>query len=700
VKLRRHMTSIVFIVAAVAVSVYAYVVDRGKVTDVERQARGAALFPAFRHEEVSRIELTHGEETLVLSRKLDADGGEADWRMEFPVPATVDPAAVQNLLDALDHGNALRRVDGDDKVANPRVRGTVTMGKVTYRFTLGGEAPKPEGAGYLKLEGEGTFVVSRDLTAQLLKGAEAYRERTIVPYLSIALSRLRVGSWTIERTDDISFRFADEPKVRVSREAIDRVWRALGETRADSFLDAEAARRALGEPQVIVVMTPKEPGQPQGELAVGGVCPNHPDDVVVARKTPTPLAACAPKVILEGLTTPRDKLADTRLFAARFDEVEELRLETLPSGAMMEIARKGSGWHARAPEDRELAKDEVEMANGLVTAIAKGEGRPLSVEEASKIAFTPRARATVLRAETGTKEVLELGGAGATGPFWVRRAADGVTLAVDRELSRKLEPHAIVLRGRELWTSPLEGKEVASVGTRCAGVDQELVREDKTFLMRKPAGYPADNGAAIDVFEALARAKVESWVADADDGSFGFADACRISVAVKTDGGVRNEALLLGREGEGGIYAKVDGKPAVFVVQKNLKELAARPLVDRNAFFLDPASVSSVVLRRGATSKTFAHGEGEVAVSLGRLRAEEVTHLGAAKADEGFGAPSLEIQATAQNDAGAKTLRITLGHATLLRDQKVYFARIAGIDATFVIAKERVQPLLDAVELR
>ncbi len=729
--LKRHLTSIVFIAAALLVTVYAYVVDRGKVSDPERNARGAALFPAFRRDEITSIELTRGGETLSLERgaKRGADAGEGadDWRMLSPVQSTADAAAVETLIGALDYGNVIRRAEGQSFDA-PRLRGTITMGKIVYRFALGKEAPVPEGAAYLRLDGEGTFVIGRDLVAALMTASDAYREKTIVPYLSIALRRLEVrgpkDSWAIERTDDVSFKLA-EPNLapgaisRVSRDAIDRVWGALAEMRAEVFIADADAERAVAPAVFTITMTPKDGAQPAGELVVGGACPGHPDDVVVVRRTPSRISACAPKVILEGLGIAKADLLDKHLFAARFDEVEEMSL-ALTNGPKLEMARMGSGWHERSPEDRELAKDEVDMANALVTSIAHSEGRPANATANEDEGFTPNLKVTVVRAESGAREEVQIDtkprsrasskGQSPADEFLVRRAGDGALLVVDRELERKLEPRATALRGRELWAPPLEGKELSGLVTHCAGpggagvADQELSREGQSFVLHKPAGYSADNGAALDLFESIARAKAESWVADTDDGSFGLNAGCRVTVLVGGDGAVRSETLLMGKETENGVFAQVAGRAPVFVVPKAIEDLARRPLIDRNAFFIDPVRLASVTLKRGGATATISRGAaagdaGSEAVysAFARLRAEDVVHLGPALPDEGFGAPSLDVRATLSGDAGAGAVHFIFGRATLQHDQKVYFARIEGTDATFTVAKERIDPLLDAL---
>ncbi|HWL86872.1 MAG TPA: DUF4340 domain-containing protein, partial [Polyangiaceae bacterium] len=171
------------------------------------------------------------------------------------------------------------------------------------------------------------------------------------------------------------------------------------------------------------------------------------------------------------------------------------------------------------------------------------------------------------------------------------------------------------------------------------------------------------------------------------------------------DGGVRTETLLFGKDTENGVFAQVAGRAPVFVVPKALAAMVGRPLVDRNTFFIDPARLVSVTVKRGAATATFARaastdadaGADAIFAAFGRLRAEDVLHLGPARPDEGFATPSLEVRASTTGDAGARTVRFVFGRATLLGDQKVYFARADGTDATFAVAKERLEPLFDAL---
>jgi uncharacterized protein DUF4340 len=704
--MRRHLTPILLVVAALGIGLYAYFVERGSVTDTERAERVDEVFPAYRRDELSRVELARPGETLVLERQLAPDGGDAPWRMTSPrAEDHPDAEAVDQLLRDLEFATWVRKVTGDvPGAAAPRVRGTLVMGRVTYRFTLGDPAPSPTGAGYMSLEGEGAFVVSKDLVRTLIEPADHYRPRNFVPYLSIDLARLEVRDngkqgFAVRRANAVDFVLEAEggqADVRASRVELDKVWGAFAMMRAESFLADADADRLTANAAYTITMTPKDSGEPKGELVVGAACPDDPGDVAVVRKAPTRVCVCAPRGILEGLGTSREALADRHLFSSREDEVAELALDSVPAGARLEIARAGKGWHERSPDDRELDADEAEMASGLVRGLVAIEGDDLRASpEPAGSTFTPRFRATVTRAEGEGQEVVELGAVDASGLVEVRRLADGASLRIPPALARKLEPRAAALRAPALWGADVESAPVTGLSTRCGAVAQDLTHGEGGWTMRAPAGYGADASEALDLTEALLHAKAQAWVADSDDGTFGIEKgACRVAVMLAGDGGERTLGLSFGAEGEGGVYARADGAPAVFVVPKNLRELAETIVIDRSALHVDPEELSSFALVRSGHKVVFPATGGHVALgetienALSELRAVSALHLGKARSDEGLDPPPLELDATLATDAGAVVKRLRFGRTT---DGGRVYARVDGVDATFAVEEKLLE---------
>jgi hypothetical protein len=674
--LRKNFANVALVAAAVVFGLWVWS-TRGSITDTERDMRKNNVFPAFRRDEIAKIEL-HGEKgDVVLER---ADGGDA-WMLASPTERA-DSHAVDGLIGAFEFATRIRSAPDDAPgLGKPRVRGTLSMGRVSYSFVLGDPAPTPPGAAYFRLEGEGASVVSADLAKSLLDDVATYRNRTVVPYLSIELARMEIRDgqgkgFTIERIDDVAFRLPDAG-VRASRDALDTIWLALAEMRASSFLTDEEADRA-SKPELTIKMAPRDGARTPGELTIGGPCPNHADDTVLVRKTPTRTNACVPGGLIARLRASPVDLADRRLFVTRLDEVESIRIAALPSGLAIDLARKGNGWTLRAPETRDLASDEADMATALIGSILHGEGTFAAIPGGT---FTPSSRVTVVRAESHAEEIVESDGK------VLHRLQDVTSSTLAAELARKLKPSLVALRGRAVWSPSVEGQNYAGLALHCDGIDQELGREI-SWSYKIPAGMPADEAAALDVADAIARVKAEAWIAEQDDGSFGFEKkSCSGALTVTSDAGARTVKLSFGRETESGVFAHVEGQAPILVVSRAVRDAMTRLLVDRGALAIDTAKLSSVELRRGGKSVVLSGADAD---ALAQLRADDVVHFGPPIADEGFADPTLEIRAS-----GAKDARIHVGRATLRRDQKMYFARIDGVDATFAVAKERIEPLLD-----
>jgi hypothetical protein len=572
--LRKQATSIVLIVLAAAAIVYAWLWDRGSVTDAERASRSDNVLPAFRRGDVTRIEIVHDAQAIVVEVAL-SDAGERTWLMTSPRREVANVAAVDALLTELASSARVRKVDGPAAgIDSPRARVTIAMGTVTWRIALGDPAPTPEGAAYARVEGEPAVVVRAELVRRLLAGADAYRDRTLSPYASSEIATLAVrgpSAFAVERARSGDFVISGEG-TRASQATLAKVWSALGELRAEQFLSDADGERLVLAPGYTIAMTARD-GR-RGELVIGGACPEHAEDVVVVRRAPGPLvAACAPKGALEGLAVSVDALRDRRLFAAGADEVTELRLV---GARTLDLARAGSGWHLRAPSDRTLVQDEIESVNALVLALTRSEGELVDRAEASKMRVAPSIEVTLMRAERGEERVA-VRARDASGVV-VERVADGAYVRISRATARLLEPRAVAVRARGIWGASLEGSEIKQVSARC-GVASDVVHDGASW---RSGDAGADAAATLDLANAVVRAKADPWIADADDGSFGLDGKCAVAVTVVHDGGTRRLALLLGGDADAnGVFARVDGEAEVFVLPRALRDAARRPLAER-----------------------------------------------------------------------------------------------------------------------
>jgi hypothetical protein len=660
--MRRHATTIGLLVLAVALGIWLWV-DRVNVTSGEKIARDNNVFSAWRRDDLERIEIAHEGETIVLERDPKKDSA---WRLRSPRRERADQAAVERLVTTLEFASRVRKVDQGAELGlgQPRAQGSIVMGGLTFRFVLGAPSPRPEGSSYLRVDDGDPFVVSKELTEALLASSDTLRDRTVVPYLSLDLQRFEVthagGGFALERKDERSFHVGGLGLV-AGRPETDKVWGALAEMRAEAFpKDVD-----VKDPRLTIRMTAKEPGKPPGELAIGGTCPGQPNDVLVLRTQPTRVLACAPKGALDTLLAQKpDDLVDRRPVSFRHDEIEELRLE---GERVIEIARRAAGFHQRAPEDRELNAAEADAANELLVHIE--QSRADRVDRGGG-PFTAIAKARVTAG--GHDETIEVGTLGPPGEgVTLRRVRDDARLFVPRAVARRLLPRLTTLKPRAIVN---ETRRVTRVVLRC-GTAQELVDDGSGFRLVEPTGYEAD-GAILQLIEGILRDKAIAWVADADDGSFGLGEGCKVVLAFED--GNAPITLRFGSEGEGGVYAKLEASPEVLVAPRSLHTLASRIYVSTASLSTDPASVSSVTIQRGASRVR----REPAAVRL--LVADRVANLG--PPDVG----PVEIEVTIAWTDGGPPKRIVCGP---LRGEHRRCAT-GGVKATFDVHRSRFDTLL------
>lgn len=638
---RRHATTIVLGALCVVMTIWLFV-DRNTVGDDERKRREHNVFPAWRRDDLTRIEIVKGLEKLVLVRDAKKD---STWKMTSPREERTDFAAVEKLLMTLEFATVARKAgDGALGFDEPRATGTIEMKGLSLRFVLGGPSPRPEGSSYFRVNDEPPIVVSKELTEVLLASADTYRTRSVVPYLSTEIQKLEVKDvFVLDRVDD---RLFSTGGLLASREEVDKIWNAMAELRAEAFPSDADADRLTAEPALTILMKPKDPGAPVGELRIGGECPGEPNDVVVLRVSPTRLAACAPRGAAETLKEAGASLVMKRPFSFRADEIEELRLERVagegPGPAAIELARKGSGFHEREPVDRELPSEEADAANALVTAIERMAATKVTPRGERPWTPTHRAKVRVADREEVVEVALQEGDA-----VSLRRAKDDAILEVSRANALALVPRETSLKPRTLVS---DARRVTRVVLRC-GVPQELADRGKGFELVEPAGYEADSSIG-QLVDGITRGRVDRWVAD--DGAFGISpEGCRVVLAFED--GNAPVTVRFGAEDHGSTYGKVDGSPHVFSAGAALPSLARSIYVSRASLRVDPSLVASV--RVTSSSGAAVKGPSALRDAIGMFIAERVLSLG----EPEVGTVDLTIDVTVA-DGGAPR-RIVCGPA-------------------------------------
>ncbi|WP_437617119.1 DUF4340 domain-containing protein [Sorangium sp. So ce834] len=773
-RLRRHATTLILVALAAAAAVALFVLDRGAVSTDEAERRKKHLFEAWRPDEITELTVTvappgappAAQQTARLTRGDVDDAGQRPWRVEIDgqrYPA--DEPTVDRLLGTLEFATAERRVSAEasDRAAlgltAPRLTIALSMGPRRERLLLGGGAPTPPGAVYAEVAGRGVFVITKQLAAALDVPPDRFRTRSFVPYLPSELSGLTLegagGSRRFSRAPwgggrGAGFRFAEgSPEgsgVRVSAPALELVLSALGRMQAEAFLSDEEAEQAAasGGPRVTLTLLPSDPSAKPGVIDVGGACPDRPDHVVAVRREPTRAAACVPASALDPLTEEASRFVDLALVAAPLDEVAEVKLSAGEPGApSLELARAGSEWHLRAPEDRPVP---TETGRALVQAILDVRAARLLPAASDPKALglePPRATLRVVSTPAAAGEgepqerieTLEIG-AEQAGVVRVRRLEDGAIAELPAAAAGALLPSAVSLRSMEVFDFAPD--QVSALRIERAGLVQRLRRTGEgAWQLVEPtgAGLAADGGLADELAAQLAGLKAERWVASDAAQGYGLA-APRLVIeaeltAAPEDGGAASGTarVELGAHAGAGSFARAGGGAAVFVAPPSLEAAAGRLLLRRDVFLVAPEDVARVTLTprdgkpvvlegsphgftvAGAADPASATATAaRVRDALADLRAEGAVALGSPERHHGLDPPRLRVaielarpQPAPAGAGGAGAPRssegsftIAIGAGDAFRGTNVFYARRDGVRAVYAIARSRVRPLLEA----
>jgi len=732
---RNHATSLVLVALALGLGGYLLIVDRGKPTSDELDARKANLFPVLRRDELTRISIDRDGRRVSIVRRGSPDASdEMFYFVADGIDEPADQMAVEQLLQAVEFAKRLRKVGpdvdrGQTGLDSPRLRLTIEMGKITYALALGAETRTPRGAAFVDLGGEGVLVASADFVRAVLGPIDAYRSHTVLPYTSSRLAAITLdgagGRRRFVRAAWGGFRLEDGP--RIDQTVFDRMLAAFASISAEHFVADSAADTALAPPEARVTITlePKDASDPTAIIDLGGACPigaepdsaaPNPNLAVAIRRKPTRLSACVPASVLDDLRAPYEAFVDHRVIDARDDEIEEIVLAQ--GDRAIEMARADQGWHLRRPEDRTVTSAE---AAGFVQGILQMRGDLVTTDRKAAGLDPPQGSLVVRthgKGDEGQQEQKVLiGGIVGDHDVVVVREQDGRMLRIPPMQARALVPSIALLRSTTLLDVPASA--VQSVEIRRDGKPWQTVkRSDAGFDLIDPQGFEADGALASDLMASLATLRADRWVADRDDGTFGL-DKPRLEVRfdVMGDAGVQSWRLLVGNELPDGVFARWEPDTGVFVLPRAVEDTLLGLVVDRSAIAPAPAEVRTVTLSAGTRKVTLvASGEqwtpdadagvwiseasaARVQRAIAELRPERAIHTGGPLDAEGFSKPTVEILVRRQPGDGGRLsdVRIRFGRADVWRSMNVFYARREGVDATFVVAASKVQPLIDAL---
>jgi len=732
------------------------VFTRDSATSGELSGRADHLFQVFRPEKVSQISVEAAGRRVVIRKQVllegapgstvpaepetdelradeDAEGETADakpasephaaavWDQVEPLQGTAEVARIDELLRAAHFATFIRKIAPEDVqrgafgLANPKPVLTLTLGTTTYVIRVGGNAPAPRDARYLELSGapaaeSGVFVVSGNTCDGLSVTPDSFVLRQVVPYAGSMLRSLVLEQanrrLALEQAGKGDFRFVDAfGRARVARDAMDRLLLGLARTQTEPILVLAEAQAALGADATQVTLTPKDPKLPVAKLRFGGACPGFADRTVAIRDEPTPIAGCVPKLGLVELLAAPELLVDRALFRLRADEIEAFSVKGRDRS--LDVVREGHSFKMRAPA---VAAIDEDVGRARAEAISEVRGEWLGSDSAPD---GPPTREIELSsggatdADVTTERVQiweEAGGRGLA-----RRLSDGAWLRLNPTAMRVFAVDSLLVRKRQLLD--LEDAKIQTVTVTWGASVQVLSQPERgQFELTLPSGYKSDGGLAVLLVDTVRGLTAESWIAEQDDGSFGFASQTAEFRVVETTGEI-HEFIVGGRAGMGSFYAKQQNADPIFTLKASAVETLTTWLVDRSGFMLEPSAVDTLSLKspHGAldikrlgselvqVGGDFQLGQAKLSALgdvLSTVRPDAAVAFDANNPRYGFLRPSLDVRIKLTDGS---TVHWQVGLADTFRDTAIFYARVMGQAAVFVIPRQTITRILDAL---
>lgn len=734
------------LVAAALTATGVVVLTSGSVTTAERIARENNVFRSWRPLELEQVRVVRRGEpqapALVLTRR-EGSSDPHDFALGEADPRKADPAAVSELLAALEYATWVRRVEGAEVnrqsmgLDEPLLELRVASHGAEHRLIVGAEAPTPQGARYAELSGPAAGagevgLVSREFVEALEVDHRAFLGGQLLPYARSEVARLELRGTGGERLlvrDARGWRLGGPEGTRAEGSSVDNLFFQMARVTAGRYLDASEARRLLASgPAVEVIQTPSSGTAVRVRL--GGACPGDGDSVVALRETDPEIAACVPATVLPALLTPRKDLVDRTPFPFRPDEVDHVTL--VEGNEVLELVRTGARFDLLRPDPREVELDagndyvqSLVSPAGEVTGAENGAGSPEGLGDPpsppAAMPLPPRGKVTLTGLVDGSDQPVELtvsySGPDERGRYWLWRQDDGAVLTLSAERARAFSTDSGWARSRSLVQ--VDRDQIERVRIEGAGPARVVERTAEGALrLAEPAGFDLDGGLAADWVSTASQLRAVRWL-PAGSNPMAQTGGLRVAITYRDGGDERLFQMRVGERVAGGYRAELlrgtsSGAPragAGFVLPaETLRAFATLP-ISRLTMTPDVEHLERVRLDAAGTRVELERRAGELVLAegqqpsssaatfeqaLAQLHPEAAVHTGPPRAEHGLSDPELVVQGEVRLP-GRQPERFTyrFGRVGSWQGRTVQFARAEGVDATFAFDRALVQQLLD-----
>ena len=210
----------------------------------------------------------------------------------------------------------------------------------------------------------------------------------------------------------------------------------------------------------------------------------------------------------------------------------------------------------------------------------------------------------------------------------------------------------------EFETDDIDGVKIAE-GTR----ELEAQKSGDNWQLKKPVDAKADNGEISSFTSSIRFARAQSFADASIDEKAAGLNAPSFKITLHDGKAKVDRVLLIGKESEKDkYYARDTGRPAVFIIDKEIAEKAKRPLFDwrdKTIAKVDREKIDKIEIQRGSDNVSFAKSGSDWKLSDGKKaqwdkisgmlneldfeKAKDIIDMPKAMATYGLDKPKIEV---------------------------------------------------------
>ena len=566
------------LVIALGIWIKYYESQRPNTNEARRQS-GNVL--NFERDNLTGIEIQNGEETISLRRN------EGTWLLEAPIKDQADGPAVATLLSDLENWEkdetfSAKEIDADKNrlaeydLVKPKLR-LKLLGKDMPPEILFGKDAALEGRMYVRFENaRDTFLVRQKVRNEIAKKPEDFRDRKLTEMTAAQVTRLVLktpsGEMEVQKQGD-AWAIVKPLRARADNQKTGDLIAQVTSARIEQFVAddrGDLLPYGLTQPRGSITLFTAD--DPQGRTLQIGAVPEKEKDQVYVRFSARSFVYTLPNKIESILASTPAELRDRHLVRLDTNVLDRVTIENAGKKKTV-LARKDQSWTIANLNNQPANTAEVTrlletLQTAQVTKFVEDVASDLPKygldQPQLQVTFSSFASENTAESQAGEQ------------PF--ATIAFGRTESEDTYARVGEEPFIVAVRRtllENIAADPAQWQELAIFKFKPEEAQHLTVTVDREMVLARGAnaewavaagGAPINQANVRALLDTLAKLHAVRWIGG-DTPAQAF-DKTQIAISFTTspDEKALRKLVVGGPAGDGMWYARVEGRPGVFVL--------------------------------------------------------------------------------------------------------------------------------------